>query len=88
MERGSLAARLFASFRTEPATVIIGGREVTLPDPGDEPRYTALYEIESPAVLRSTAWAEAVEAGRWPREVRPHAHNRRSALRRLVYPTR
>ncbi len=77
-----------ARFRTESTSVVIGGREVTLPDPADEPRYTAFYELESPAVLHTAAWTEAVEAGRWPHEVRPHTKNRRSSLRYLVYPTR
>ena len=75
-----------ARFRIEPATVVIGGRPFTLPDPADEPRYTALYELESPDVLSSDAWAQAVDVGRWPGQVRPHASNRRIALRRLVYP--
>lgn len=75
-----------ARFRTEPATVVIGGRTLTLPTPGDEPRFTALYEIESPDVLGSDAWAEGVDVGRWPGEVRPYTGNRRVALRRLVYP--
>jgi hypothetical protein len=75
-----------ARFRTEPATVVIGGRTLTLPSPADEPRFTALYEIDSPEILSSDAWAQAIDVGRWPAEVRPHASNRRIALRRLVYP--
>jgi hypothetical protein len=34
-------------------------------------------------VLISPEWAKAVEAGRWPKEVRPFTRNRRHALYRL-----
>ena len=49
----------------------------------DAPRYTAIYEIDSPEVLSSRAWAEAVEQGRWPTEVRPYTSNRSHVVRRL-----
>ncbi len=39
-------------------------------------RYTAIYEIEDPAVLLSPEWARAAEQGRWPTEVRPFTRNR------------
>jgi hypothetical protein len=74
-----------ARFRTEPLTMSIGGERRTIVVEG-EPRYTALYELESPAVLTSDAWAEAVERGRWPAEVRPHTRNRRHLLYRRIAP--
>jgi hypothetical protein len=48
--------------------------------PAASPRYTALYFLESPEVLKSDAWAEAVERGRWAPQVRPHTFNRSHAL--------
>ncbi len=57
----------------------IGGQRRTIAAE-HEPAYTALYEIESPEVLVSDAWARAVELGRWPTEVRPHTRNRRHVL--------
>jgi hypothetical protein len=39
--------------------------------PAPSPIYTAIYEIDDPQVLESPQWAEAVERGRWPSEVRP-----------------
>ena len=33
---------------------------------------------------RKEDWAKAVDAGRWPTEVRPYTHNRRHVLRKLV----
>ena len=39
-------------------------------------RYTAIYEIDNPAVLLSPGWAKAAEQGRWPNEVRPFTRNR------------
>jgi hypothetical protein len=44
-----------------------------------DPRYIAAYELESADVLQSPEWKKAAEAGRWPREVRPHTMNRRIA---------
>lgn len=43
-------------------------------------RYTAVYEIDDPSVLVSPQWAEAVEKGRWPAEVRPFTKNRSHAV--------
>jgi hypothetical protein len=69
--------------KTEPAQVNIGGERRPLTGEG-WPAYDALYEIESPAVLVSDAWAAAVEQGRWPAEVRPHTRNRRHVLRKVL----
>ncbi len=60
---------------TEPARVSIGGQTMQLTGEGS-PRYMAIYEIDSPDVLMSAAWAQAAELGRWPTEVRPHTRNR------------
>jgi hypothetical protein len=49
----------------------------------NEPAYTAIYELESPAVLTSPEWNEAVEAGRWPAQVRPYTRNRRHVLLKM-----
>ena len=51
---------------------------------GETPTWHAIYEIESPEVLKSPAWAEAVERGRWPIEVRQHTLNRRHSLQRVL----
>ena len=66
-----------------PLTVSIGGETKTIVADG-EPRYSAMFELESPAVLTSAAWAQAVEQGRWPLEVRPFTRNRRHVLRKLL----
>jgi hypothetical protein len=66
-----------------PLTMSIGGEKKTLVAEG-EPRYSAYYELESAEVLTSEAWAKAVEAGRWPSQVRPHTRNRRHVLRKLM----
>ena len=50
----------------------------------DEPKYTAIYEVESPEVLTSQAWADAIEDGRWPAEVRPYTHNRRHTFKKVM----
>ena len=76
---GVLAAR---RGRTEPFEITIGG-EVKAIDAAS-PRYVAIYELESPDVLRSEAWANAVEAGRWPAEVRPFTTNRHHVLAKVI----
>jgi hypothetical protein len=68
-----------ARFKREPLRLSIGGEIKTI-ELESEPRYSAVYEIESPEVLTSPAWAKAVEEGRWPGEVRPHTSNRKHTL--------
>ena len=72
-----------ARFKSEPATMMIGGERKTIVIES-EPAYNALYEVESPAVLVSDAWAKAVEAGRWAEHVRPHTTNRRHVMYRRI----
>jgi len=67
----------------EPLTLSIGGEKKSIVAEG-EPRYSAFYELESAEVLTSDAWAKAVEAGRWPSQVRPFTRNRRHVLRKLL----
>jgi hypothetical protein len=62
----------------EPFTMSIGGAETKKQHEG--PRYTAIYEIDSPQVLLSPQWKEAAEAGRWPAQVRPYTRNRHHQL--------
>ena len=70
-------------YTAEPLVLAIGGELKTIVAEG-EPRYSAVYEIDNPGVLKSDAWAKAVEAGRWAGEVRPHTCNRRHVLRKLM----
>jgi hypothetical protein len=72
-------------YTREPLTMRIAGETKTIVIEG-EPKYSAVYEIESPEVLVSDAWAKAVDQGRWPVEVRPYVHNRRHVLRKLHEP--
>lgn len=66
-----------------PLTMSIGGEQKTIVAEG-EPRYSAYYELESAEVLTSSAWAKAVELGRWPKEVRPFTRNRRHVLKKIT----
>ena len=77
---GVIAVRRLAR---EPCTLSIGGALKEIDAEGD-PRYSATYEIESPEVLKSPEWADAVEQGRWPSEVRPYTSNRRHVLYRVM----
>jgi hypothetical protein len=75
--------RAATRFRTEPATLVLGGQSKPLTGEG-MPRYMAIYEIDSPDVLTSPAWMEASEIGRWPAEVRPFTHNRQHVVRKVI----
>lgn len=68
--------------KSQPFAVTIGGERKEMP--AASPAYTAIYELESPEVLLSDAWAKAVEAGRWPTEVRPFTSNRRHVLAKVL----
>jgi len=70
-------------YKVTPAKMNFSGT-VNEMDQSNEPAYTAIYEIESPAVLESEEWGVAVDAGRWPGEVRPHTSNRQFALRKKM----
>ena len=70
-------------FESAPLTMIMAGERRTVEAEG-EPRYSAVYEIESPDVLVSEAWAEAIDHGRWPTQVRPFTRNRRHTLKKLL----
>jgi hypothetical protein len=68
-----------ARLKLEPLVMSIGGEKKTIVFE-NEPKFSAIYEVESPDVLVSAEWAKAVEAGRWPAQVRPHTSNRRHTL--------
>ena len=61
--------------------MVIGDRVIE-----GEPRYSAIYELESAEVLVSDAWAKAVDQGRWPGQVRPFTKNRRHVLYKKMVP--
>ena len=77
---GVLAA---ARVTNEPLTMMLGGERKTVVAEG-EPRYSAIYELESAEVLLSEAWTKAAEKGRWPSEVRPYTRNRRHVLKKIL----
>lgn len=66
--------------KSAPFQVSIGGN--VMDNPAASPAYTAIYELESPEVMMSDAWVEAVERGRWP-SVRPHTSNRSHVLSQM-----
>lgn len=70
-------------YKMGPLSMFLGGEKKTIVM-DNEPAYMAIYELESPDVLMSEAWAKAVEAGRWPAQVRPYTKNRRHVMRKLI----
>ena len=72
-------------YAVQPFSMILGGERKTM-DPQGAPRFHALYELESPDVLLSEAFAKAVDQGRWPGQVRPHTSNRRHLMLKRLCP--
>lgn len=70
-------------YQRQELTMNIGGTRQTIRHE-NEPKYTAIYEIESPDVLTSEAWNQAVEKGRSPTQVRPYTKNRRHILLKIA----
>ena len=70
-------------YKVEPMKMNFG-TEVVIMEQSEEPTYTAIYEIESPGILASNEWGEAVQFGRWADEVRPYTSNRQFALRKKI----
>ena len=70
--------RAVTRFKAQPFSFAMAGDIKEMP--AASPAYTAMYEIDSPDVLTSAAWAEAIERGRWASEVRPYTHNRSHGL--------
>lgn len=62
--------------------VTMGGETKTVEPTG--PRYSCIVELESPDVLTSDAWSKAVDAGRWPGQVRPFTRNRHHTLHKVL----
>lgn len=70
--------RAASRMRGEDFAIMLGGERVEKKH--EAALYTAIYEIDDPSVLLSREWAEAVEQGRWPGEVRPYTKNRSHAI--------
>ena len=58
----------------EPFKFSIGGETKDMDGPSQ--KFIALYEIDSPEVVKSPEWGIAVEKGRWSTEVRQHTSDR------------
>ncbi len=69
-------------WKGETFSMLIGGKSSAMPAP--DPIYTALYEIDDPAVLSSPEWVEACEAGRWASDVRQHTRKRSHVVYRSL----
>jgi hypothetical protein len=71
--------------RLDTLRVTIGGETKTIaPEAQGRPHYACIVELENPDVLTSHAWTKAVEAGRWPGEVRPYTRNRQHTLYKVL----
>ena len=70
-------------FKLDTLRITMGGETRTV-DSSSDPRYVCIFEIESPDVLTSAAFAQAVDAGRWPTQVRPYTRNRHHTLYRKM----
>ena len=51
-----------------------------------QPKYAAIYELESADVPNSDAWKTASDSGEWPHKVRPFCKNRSRVIYELISP--
>jgi hypothetical protein len=47
-------------------------------------RYMAVYELDTPDVIKSQAWHDAGEWGDWSPKIRPHTTNRSHSMFRKI----
>jgi hypothetical protein len=52
-----------------------------------QPKYMAVYEIETPDVITSAAWAKARETA-WTEKIRPHMHDLDRRVYQLILPAK
>ncbi|OFW36734.1 MAG: hypothetical protein A3J29_02190 [Acidobacteria bacterium RIFCSPLOWO2_12_FULL_67_14b] len=48
------------------------------------PKYAAVYDIDSPEVVKSPEWRAAADKGDWKPKIRPHTFNRKHAIYRKL----
>ena len=66
--------RAVSRIQGEPFTMQLGGERMDKKH--EAARYSAIYEIDSPAVLMTPEWKAQGEKGRWATHVRPFTRNR------------
>ena len=69
--------------KLDPLRITMGGETKSVDSTG-VPRYACILELASPDVLVSPAFAQAVDAGRWPTHVRPFTRNRHHTLHKVI----
>ena len=72
-------------YETQKLLMAMGGQIQEIEIPGMQ-KHHAVYQLDSPDVLTTPDWAQAVDAGRWSEHVRPHTKNRRHVLMKLTFP--
>ena len=48
------------------------------------PRYMAIYEVDSPDVVKTPEWRAAADKGDWKPQIRPHTSNRVHCVHRKL----
>ena len=60
-----------ARFKTEELRLAIGGdiKNIVV---DNQPKHTAIYEVERPEVLISLEWRDTIDKGSWPNKISPY----------------
>ena len=53
-----------------------------------DPKYMAVYEVETPELPESEIFRAATNEGRWPTEIRPFTKNRYHAVYKVIKPAK
>ena len=53
-----------------------------------DPKYMAVYEVETPELPESEIFRAATNEGRWPTKIRPFTRNRYHAVYKVINPAK
>lgn len=62
---------------------VSGATRLQAVDENLRPRYMALYDIDSPAVIETAEFRRGGDRGRWASVIRPHTYNRHLGVYRV-----
>jgi hypothetical protein len=72
------------AFRKVPGMLDVERYELIETKVAGLPKYAAIYDLESPDVIKQPQWRAAADTGEWAPKIRPHTYNRIHGLYRKI----
>jgi hypothetical protein len=72
------------AFRKVPGMLDVARFELIETKVAGLPKYAALYDLETPEVIKLPEWRAAADTGEWAPKIRPHTYNRIHGLYRKI----